>query len=88
MLHCARGRKKKEEQGPFAPRSDDSGAGGYGQHEKMHIKPRLANPHPSVLRGVPSAAKISAGVKNQGDRAIQAVRRDSKTSQDEATGSK
>ena len=54
----------------------------------MHIEPSLADALPRVLRSIPSAAKVSAGVKNQSERVIQAVRRDSKTSQNEATGGK
>ena len=88
MLHRAGGREKKEEKGPLAPSSDKRGAGSNGEHEKMHIEPSLADALPRVLRSIPSAAKVSAGVKNQSERVIQAVRRDSKTSQNEATGGK
>ena len=61
------------QQGPLAPRSDDSRACGHRQHQKMHIQPSLAKSRPRVFGCVPSAAHISRSVKAQRGQAVESI---------------
>ena len=63
------------QQGPLAPRSDDSRACGHRQHQKMHIQPSLAKSRPRVFGCVPSAAHISRSVKAQRGPVVESIRR-------------
>ena len=61
------------QQGPLAPRSDDSRACGHRQHQKMHIQPSLAKSRPRVFGCVPSAAHISRSVKARRGQAVESI---------------